>query len=55
LIVVTHVFEQEPIKARLAHYKEQTEKLTFQRLKEPFDLPVRLRVPDRGLDMADIQ
>jgi hypothetical protein len=54
LIVVIHVFEQEAIKARLARYKEQTEKLIFQRLKEPLDLPVRLRMPDCGLAMADV-
>jgi len=54
-IVIEQIFVQEANKAHLARYKEQTEKLVFQRLKEPFDFSVRLRMPDRGLDMADVR
>jgi hypothetical protein len=45
-IVIEQIFGQEVIQASLAGYEEQTEELVFQRLKEPLDFSVRLRMLD---------
>lgn len=52
-IVVGEVFVQELVQAFLAGEKEQAKEFVFQRLKEPLDLAVRLRMPYRGFDMTN--
>ncbi len=48
LIVVKKILGQKSVEMPLASQKEKTHKLIFQRLKEPLDLAVGLRVSDRS-------
>lgn len=48
LIVVKKILGQKSVAVALASQKEKAHKLILQRLKEPLDFAVGLRVSDRG-------